>query len=160
MAVTYVKALGTVGTAASGSSVTLTLAAGVSSKATNSVLVVAAQATATSTPVSCVDSKGNTYTLLDSLNGRDPMVSVWLAANIVTALVPGDTITVTHSSAASGIQMIAHEFSGPLQVPSDGAAKNNATLADTVFDSTAGTVPGGDHLLIGVVGRQAATNFT
>lgn len=151
----FVQAIATAGGAAA-TSVTASVTAASSSG--NAIIVTTAQATAASSPVSVTDTQGNTYTLLASLTGRDPNCAVWMASP-ATPLTTSDTITATWSSSGSGVSLIAEEFVGTYNVD-DASVGNNAAAASTTFDSGSGSVPAGDHLLIGVTGRNSNAVWT
>jgi fibronectin-binding autotransporter adhesin len=146
-------------TAGGGAATSVTGTLSVASSSGNSIVVFTTQATAGSTPSSCADTKGNTYVLIGSLTGRDPSQAVWMASN-PTPLASGDTITATWSSASAGVSLDALEFVGRFDTASAVAVSNNSAASSTTFDSGSGTVPAGDCLLLGTVGRPAVTAFT
>src|SRR5437867_3588971 len=117
-AIALAKNVGTNASQSSGTSLALSLTAGVA--AGNTVIVTFAMDPATcsagtcSGPVTCADSKGNTYSKdADVANGSSTSGArtVIFSAPVTTALVSTDTITVTHPSATARAMSVS-EFSG------------------------------------------------
>src|SRR5947199_1936204 len=107
--IAFVKNIGTNASATTGTTIAVTVpAAGVATG--DSVILTLAMADA-SGGVTATDSKGNTYSLAADITNASNVRTVILAAHNVTALVSGDTITVTHPS-ASVRALSANEFSG------------------------------------------------
>src|SRR5437016_9322654 len=105
----FVKNIGTNSSATTGTTIAVTVpAAGVATG--HSVILTLAMADA-SGGVTAIDSKGNTYALAADITNASNVRTVILAAHNVTALVSGDTLTVTHPS-ASVRALSANEFSG------------------------------------------------
>src|SRR5207247_1860578 len=113
------------------------------------------------------DSKGNTYSLAADITNASNVRTVILAAHNVTALVSGDTITVTHPS-ASVRALSANEFSG-VSPTSALDQTHTATGSSTAPSSgaTAGTSEAAELLLgaMGVAGPisdtfTAGTDYT
>ncbi|OHA79556.1 MAG: hypothetical protein A2747_03910 [Candidatus Yonathbacteria bacterium RIFCSPHIGHO2_01_FULL_44_41] len=109
----------------------------------------------------CSDSKGNTYTTDVEYNYNNSKQGSICSAPITTALVSGDTITVTHTS-LNASAMSATEFSGLLTASAlDQTAKTYSLT--TALDSTAtASTAQADELLFGSFTSEAppTTTFT
>src|SRR5438094_8620290 len=161
----FVKNIGTNASATTGTTIAVTVpAAGVATG--DSVILTLAMADA-SGGVTAIDSKGNTYSLAADITNASNVRTVILAAHNVTALVSGDTITVTHPS-ASVRALIANEFSG-LTPTSALDQTHTATGSSTAPSSgaSAATTEAAELLLgaMGVAGPisdtfTAGTNYT
>src|SRR5438876_3295455 len=163
--IVFVKNIGTNSSATTDTTITVTVpAAGVA--AGHSVVLTLAVADA-SEGVTATDSKGNTYSLAADITPSN-VRTVILAAHNVTALVSGDTITVTHPS-ASVRALSANEFSG-LSPTSALDQMHTATGSSTAPSSgaTAAATSEAAELLLGAMGVAgpisdtftAGTNYT
>src|SRR5437879_1301172 len=150
----FVKNIGTNSSATTGTTIAVTVpAAGVATG--DSVILTLAMADA-SGGVTATDSKGNTYSLAADITNASNVRTVILAAHNVTALVSGDTITVTHPS-VSVRALSANEFSGlsptialdqthtatgSSTAPSSGSAATTTEVAELLLGAmgVAGTV--------------------
>src|SRR4029079_8284092 len=109
--------------------------------------------------VSCVDTKGNSYTVdTDVMNGTsgsgDGVRTVILSAPITTALVSGNTITVTHPS-VSARAVSVNEFSGLI---SSGRLDRFASATGSSASPSSGTTVSTlqpIELILGAVGVEA-----
>src|SRR5206468_7804324 len=109
--IAFVKNLGT-NTGNNGTSITITLAAGVSVAAGNSIIVSFVGQDLSGT-YSATDSAGNTYSQNASGARAGTVRTVILSAHNVNALASGNTITVTFPATASSRSAVtADEFSG------------------------------------------------
>src|SRR6266480_950139 len=163
--IAFVKNIGTNSSATTDTTIAVTVpAAGVATG--DSVILTLAMADA-SGGVTATDSKGNTYSLAADITNASNVRTVILAAHNVTALVSGDTITVTHPS-ASVRALSANEFSG-LSPTSALDQTHTATGSSTAPSSgaTAATTEAAELLLgaMGVAGPisdtfTAGTNYT
>src|SRR5437773_261595 len=147
--IAFVKNIGTNASATTDTTIAVTVpAAGVA--AGDSVILTLAMADA-SGGVTATDSKGNTYSLVADITNASNVRTVILAAHNVTALVSGDTITVTHPS-ASVRALSANEFSG-LSPTSALDQTHTATGSSTAPSSgaTAATTEAAE-LLLGAMG--------
>src|SRR5205809_792276 len=163
--IAFVKNIGTNASATTDTTIAVTVpAAGVATG--DSVILTLAMADA-SGGVTATDSKGNTYSLAADITNASNVRTVILAAHNVTALVSGDTITVTHPS-ASVRALSANEFSG-LSPTSALDQTHTATGSSTAPSSgaTAATTEAAELLLgaMGVAGPisdtfTAGTNYT
>src|SRR5947207_3081824 len=145
----FVKNIGTNSSATTGTTIAVTVpAAGVATG--DSVILTLAMADA-SGGVTATDSKGNTYSLAADITNASNVRTVILAAHHVTALVSGNTITVTHPS-ASVRALSANEFSG-LSPTSALDQTHTATGSSTAPSSgaTAATTEAAE-LLLGAMG--------
>lgn len=81
----------------------------------------------------CTDSKGNTYTLLEVASDGGTVRSLQFASVLGTALVSGDTVTITASTAnaITSYAMRAEEFSG-VSVTEDVASVQAGAVSGTV----------------------------
>src|SRR5439155_10270964 len=98
-AIAFVKNVGFLADNTTGTSVSITVPAG--GVAFGHTVLVSLAIDPVAGAVSCTDTKGNSYSaVIDFSNGSGTtgVRSVAFAARIVTALVPGNTITVTHPS--------------------------------------------------------------
>src|SRR5438094_7250327 len=148
--IAFVKNIGTNSSATTGTTIAVTVpAAGVATG--DSVILTLAMADA-SGGVTAIDSKGNTYSLAADITNASNVRTVILAAHNVTALVSGDTITVTHPS-ASVRALSANEFSG-LSPTSALDQTHTATGSSTAPSSgaTAAATSEAAELLLGAMG--------
>src|SRR5438445_13879570 len=161
----FVKNIGTNSSATTGTTIAVTVpAAGVATG--DSVILTLAMADA-SGGVTATDSKGNTYSLVADITNASNVRTVILAAHNVTALVSGDTITVTHPS-ASLRALSANEFSG--LSPTSALDQTHTAFGSSTAPSsgaTAGTSEAAELLLgaMGVAGPisdafTTGTNYT
>src|SRR5438876_5027592 len=164
--IAFVKNIGTSSSATTDTTIAVTVpAAGVATG--DSVILTLAMADA-SGGVTATDSKGNTYSLAADITNALNVRTVILAAHNVTALVSGDTITVTHPS-ASVRALSANEFSG-LSPTSALDQTQTATGSSTAPSSgaTAAATSEAAELLLGAMGVAgpisdaftAGTNYT
>src|SRR5437867_4112394 len=163
--IAFVKNIGRNSSTTTDTTIAVTVpAAGVATG--DSVILTLAMADA-SGGVTATDSKGNTYSLAADITNASNVRTVILAAHNVTALVSGDTITVTHPS-ASVRALSANEFSG-VSPTSALDQTHTATGSSTAPSSgaTAGTSEAAELLLgaMGVAGPisdtfTAGTNYT
>src|SRR5438093_1783281 len=156
--IAFVKNIGTNASATTGTTIAVTVpAAGVATG--DSVILTLAMADA-SGGVTATDSKGNTYSLAADVTNVSNVRTVILAAHSVTALVSGDTITVTHPS-ASLRALSANEFSG-LSPTSALDQMHTATGSSTAPSSgaTAAATSEAAELLLGAMGVAGPTSDT
>ena len=108
--------------------------------------------------VSVADSGSNTYAIdVDIADSSDQVRTVILSANIGTALVQGDTITVTHPTGSS-LGAVVDEFSGIASsswVDDTGSGEGNSSTP-----SASATTTNADDLLYGAVGFHNNRTFT
>src|SRR5437763_658619 len=97
------------------------------------------------------DSKGNTYSLAADITNVSNVRTVILAAHNVTALVSGDTITVTHPS-ASVRALSANEFSG--LSPTSALDQTHTATGSSTAPSSGATAATSEaaELLLGAMG--------
>src|SRR5438093_6553468 len=148
--IAFVKNIGTNSSATTDTTIAVTVpAAGVATG--HSVILTLAMADA-SGGVTATDSKGNTYSLAADITNASNVRTVILAAHNLTALVSGDTITVTHPS-ASVRALSANEFSG-LSPTSALDQTHTATGSSTAPSSgaTAAATTEAAELLLGAMG--------
>ncbi len=148
--VTHVKSIGTATSKSSGTTISVTVPAG-GVAAGNSIILMLAMDQA-SGMVTATDSAGNVYTADASASNSGDVRTVILAAHNVTALAPGQTITVTHPSVTARA-LTANEFAGLLPNPLDRV--QTGTGSGTVPSSglTAPTTQAYE-LLIGAIGAE------
>src|SRR3989449_2151597 len=155
--IAFVKNIGTNASATTGTTIAVTVpAAGVATG--DSVILTLAMADA-SGGVSATDAKGDTYSVAAHVTNVSNVRTVILAAHNLTALVSGDTITVTHPS-ASLRALSANEFSG-LSPTSALDQTHTATGSSTAPSSgaTAATTEAAE-LLLGAMGVAGTTSDT
>ncbi len=156
-AISYVQNLGTYASTSSSSSTTVSIGSSVT--AGNSIIVTIAIDYDNSGSVSCSDSRGNSYTVdVDQIYSSYVRTIVCSAHN-VTALSSGDTITVSHPSAAPRAVSV-HEFSGLAPTGTlDRTA--SATGSSSSFSSgSTSTTTQADELLIGAIGTDGRITDT
>ncbi len=146
-------------TSANVSVVTLTLGAGVNTTAGNTV-IVRGHSTAGNVIKSITDTKGNTYN--QDINGTAAAATacIW-SAQLTTALVAGNTITVTFNSAKSQTEAAANEFSG-LATSSffDQNADQVTTSGTSVTVATASNTSQASELVITCAGASTSGTWT
>ena len=149
-----VKNIGNAGSTTAGTTLAVTVpTAGVA--AGNRVIVTVALDPASGT-VSCADTKSNVYTKdLDVTqgSGTSGVRTVIFSAPVTTALVSGNTITVTHPSLAARA-MNADEFSG---IVASGALDKIASAVGSSTTASSGstaTTAQANELLVGAVGVE------
>lgn len=152
--IAFVKVVGTSTCGGSSSAVTVP-AAGVA--AGNTLILSVVVRGNTTGAASATDTKGNTYTL-DATSVRSGQGQTYvLSARVATALVSGDTITVSHpNSNAEGA--VVSEFSGIAAVSRvDVTATTNGNS-----NSPSATVAtsGGPRLIVGAVGSHNNRTYT
>jgi hypothetical protein len=155
--ISFVKNIGTNTIKSSGTSISVTVpAAGVA--AGNSIIVTFAMDPAAGA-VTCTDTAGNSYTTDADVTNGTSVRSVICAAHNVSALVSGNTITVTHPTATARA-MSANEFSGlaataTLDKTSTGTGQSTAPTT-----SATATTTQADELLIGAIGVEGPSTDT
>ena len=157
--IAFVKNLGT-NTGNNGTSITITLAAGVSVAAGNSIIVSFVGPDLSGT-YSATDSAGNTYSQNASGARAGTVRTVILSAHNVNALASGNTITVTFPTAASTkFAVTADEFLG-LAKTSTFDQSHTGNGSGTIPDSglTATTAQPAE-LLLGAIGVAGAASDT
>src|SRR5437016_2293434 len=161
--IAFVKNIGTNASATTGTTIAVTVpAAGVATG--DSVILTLAMADA-SGGVTATDSKGNTYSLAADITNASNVRTVILAAHNVTALVSGDTLTVTHPS-ASVRALSANEFSG--LSPTSALDQTHTGTGSSTAPSSGASAAATSELLLGAMGVAgpisdaftAGTNYT
>lgn len=137
MAVAFVKNVATNSSTSTTTNVLTVPAGGV---AAGNVLIL--RGCGDHTTASVVDTGGNTYTLLEDLNGTFAPSIIWVA-NMTTALVSTNTITITWDSKSSR-GASADEFSG-LGFTEDGTS---ATASATSATPSASMTPANVGLVV------------
>jgi len=149
--ITWVQNVGSSGNPTTGTSISITVPAG--GVVAGDTLIVSFAMDPASGAVSCTDAKGNAYgAAVDFANGSGTsgVRTVVFSARIVTALVAGDTITVSHPSAAAKAVSI-NEFSGVGFVDQTMTATGNSNSPSS--GSTA-TTSQANELLFGTIGVE------
>src|SRR6185503_4176624 len=154
-AISFVKNVGTaaIGTS-NGGSVSVTLGAGISVVAGNTVLVSFA-VDPKNGAVSCADSKANAYTVdVDLTNGSgiNGVRTAICRSMLTTALVPGDTITVSHPNTQDRA-MSVNEFTGGVLVVDQTATGTGTSASPST--ATANTTLA-NELLLGAIAVEAS----
>lgn len=156
----FVKNIGTNQSKTAGTSISVTVpAAGV--KAGNSIIVTFAM-DSTSGSVSVSDTAGNTYNLDADTGVYVTYVRTLIfSAHNVTALVSGNTITVTHPS-VNARAVSANEFSGLAKTSALALDKTSTATGDSTTPSSGSTATTtqADELLIGAIGVEGPLGDT
>jgi hypothetical protein len=158
---TFVKTIGTSTTQSTGTTISVTVpAAGV---AAGNSIIVAFGMDGTAGTVSCTDSSGNGYQVDSSVINSTTKTSrtVICSAHKVTALAPGNTITVTSPSTATRA-ISAFEFSGlvPRFLLSDSADKKSTATGSSATPSSGltATTTMADELVFGSITMSFSFN--
>src|SRR5947199_9670198 len=157
--IAFVKNLGTATGNNTGTSIMITLAAGVSVGGGNSIIVSFVGPDLSGT-YSATDSAGSTYSVNASGARAGTVRTVILSAHNVNALASGSTITVTFPSTSNRRAVTADEFSGLAKsgtFDQSHTAGNSGTTADSGF--TAITAQAAE-LLLGAIGVAGAASDT
>jgi uncharacterized repeat protein (TIGR01451 family) len=164
-AIAFVRDIGTNANTAQDTSISVTVPAGPSVPAGNTVIV---SFVLDGNPVpspTCSDSKGNLYSVdverqnTDELNFRTLICS----ANITTPLVPGDTITVSYPLPAFAARkaISVSEFSGLAPTGRLDQTQSNTGFSPNMDSGTTAPTSQPDELLIGAFGvGEPPTGFT
>jgi hypothetical protein len=153
-AITRVKEIGVNGLRSSGTSLSVTVPAG--GVAAGNTVVVTFAVDPAAGAVTCSDSGGNVYSVdADVANGTDTtgVRTVVCSANVGTALLSGDTITVSHPTAVARA-MAASEFAG---MAATGRVDRLATATGAVTSVSVGptaVTSQPDEMLVGALGVE------
>ncbi len=147
-AITKVQDIGTASLTGSGTTISVTVPAGGVSLG-NTVIVTFVMDEAIG-GVTCADTGSNTYTNNVDQKNANNVRTVIFSANITTALVSGNTITVTHPSVDPRV-MHAMEFSGLATSAFDRFSSWKASGTSMTSNSTSTTTEA-KELLIGAIG--------
>lgn len=153
MAVAFVREVAS-GNNGTSSVLTLVLTVGAAGAALGDLVVVYAVQGGSRTLSSVSDSRGNTWTVAKTLANGSSHGTAIASSLLATALVSGDTITLTWSGTGRGAG-IALEFSGLASSPFDVAAGGTGAATPYASGLTA-TSAGADNLIIGAVSQGAA----
>ena len=158
---TYVGAVGSNYANTAGTTLSISVGAGGVAVGNTVIIAFSTRGTASYTTPTVTDSRGNTYSLavgaLCYAHGRTYI----FYGPVTTALVSGDTITVTTPSVASRVA-VAAAFSGILTAsPLDQVLGNQALTATSTGNSgnsptvgPTGTISQADELIIGAIGTE------
>src|SRR5205809_226076 len=150
--IAFVKNIGTAtGSSSGGTSITITLAAGVSVAAGNSIIVSFVGPDLSGT-YGATDSAGNSYGVNASGARAGTVRTVILSAHNVNALASGNTITVTFPSTSNRRAVTADEFSGLAKTGTfdqSHTGNGSSTTPDSGFTATTAQ---GAELLLGAIG--------
>src|SRR5947208_5777628 len=158
--IAFVKNIGTAtGSSSGGTSITITLAAGVSVAAGNSIIVSFVGPDLSGT-YSATDSAGNSYSVNASGARAGTVRTVVLSAHNVNALASGNTITLTFPSTSNRRAVTADEFSGLAKTGTfdqSHTGNGSSTTPDSGFTATTAQ---GAELLLGAIGVAGAGSDT
>src|SRR5947208_1236134 len=157
--IAFVKNIGTNTGNNTGTSITITLAAGVSVAAGNSIIVSFVGPDLSGT-YSATDSAGNSYSVNASGARAGTVRTVILSAHNVNALASGNTITVTFPSTSNRRAVTADEFSGLAKsgtFDQSHTGNGSSTAPDSGFTATTAQ---GAELLLGAIGVAGAGSDT
>src|SRR5436309_1731640 len=150
-AIAFVKNVGINESSTTGTSLSVTVPAG--GVVFGHTLLVSFAIDPAAGAVSCADSKGNSYSkVMDFANGSGTtgVRTVVFSARVVTALVFGNTITVTHPSVRSRALSI-NEFSGLGYVDKTQTGAGNSVTPTTAATATTSQA---SELLLGSIGVE------
>src|SRR5437773_1165539 len=157
--IAFVKNIGTATGNNTGTSITITLAAGVSVAAGDSIIVSFVGPDLSGT-YGATDSTGNSYSVNASGARAGTVRTVVLSAHNVNALASGNTITVTFPSTSNRRAVTADEFSGLAKTGTlDQSLTGNAssTAPDSGFTATTAQAA---ELLLGAIGVAGSASDT
>src|SRR5437762_2539086 len=158
--IAFVKNIGTAtGSSSGGTSITITLAAGVSVAAGNSIIVSFVGPDLSGT-YSATDSAGNSYGVNASGARAGTVRTVVLSAHNVNALASGNTITVTFPSTSNRRAVTADEFSGLAKTGTfdqSHTGNGSSTAPDSGFTATTAQAA---ELLLGTIGVAGGASDT
>src|SRR5213595_444357 len=157
--VAFVKNLGTATGNNTGTSITITLAAGVSVAAGDSIIVSFVGPDLSGT-YGATDSTGNSYSVSASGARAGTVRTVVLSAHNVNALASGNTITVTFPSTSNRRAVTADEFSGLAKtgtVDQSHTGNGSSTAPDSGFTATTAQAA---ELLLGAIGVAGSASDT
>ncbi len=148
MPIAFVKNVGSLATKTSGTVFSITVPAAGVAAGSRVICRIATNIGVSTATITGADTRGNTYAK-DNLNGLDPNTPVRftfvVSAHIATALVSGDTITLTVSTASSATVLVIDEFTGiqptsPYTTPLDsrGDIVTNVTTPVPLYTTTVG----------------------
>lgn len=155
-AISYVKNIGTYNS--TGSSTSTTITAGASVVAGNSIIVTMAMDNDSAGAVSCSDNKDNTYTVDADIIYSSYVRTIICSAHGITALPNGDTVTVSHPSAAPRA-MSVHEFSGLAETGTLDKTSTATGASSSPSSGSTATTQAND-LLIGAIGTNGRITET
>lgn len=149
---TYV---GTIGSTSCGSgSMTITVPSGMTVAAGNRVVLRLELRRGTNGTVAASDVRGNSYSINgDSSNSGNDERIVVLSAHVTTALVPGDTITVTYPSGVYSSGVVADVLSN-VATTSPVDAVGNSSGSSNSPSVTSATTTNQYDFLVGAVAAQ------
>src|SRR5438034_2037931 len=157
--IAFVKNIGTARGNNTGTRITITLAAGVSVAAGDSIIVSFVGPDLSGT-YGATDSTGNSYSVNASGARAGTVRTVVLSAHNVNALASGNTITVTFPSTSNRRAVTADEFSGLAKTGTlDQSLTGNAssTAPDSGFTATTAQAA---ELLLGAIGVAGSASDT
>ena len=150
-AISYVKNIGTANSKSSGTSLSITVPAGGVS-AGNSIIVAFAMDDGSGT-VSCSDTAGNTYTVDIDVTNSGNVRTVILSSHNVSALISGNSITVTHPSVTARAVSVS-EFSGLAPTSALDKIQSNTGSSASPSSGATSTTTVKNELLIGAIGVE------
>src|SRR5438128_277183 len=157
--IAFVKNIGTATGNNTGTSITITLAAGVSVAAGNSIIVSFVGPDLAGT-YSATDSAGNSYSVNASGARAGTVRTVVLSAHNATALASASTTTVTFPSTSNRRAVTADEFSGLAKsgtFDQSHTGNGSSTTPDSGFTATTAQAA---ELLLGAVGVAGTASDT
>src|SRR5438477_33488 len=157
--IAFVKNIGTATGNNTGTNIMITLAAGVSVGAGDSIIVSFVGPDLSGT-YSATDSAGNTYSQNASGARAGTVRTVILSAHNANALASGNTITVTFPSTSNRRAVTADEFSGLAKTGTfdqSHTGNGSSTTPDSGFTATTAQ---GAELLLGAIGVAGAASDT
>src|SRR5437870_7510378 len=157
--IAFVKNIGTATGNNTGTSITITLAAGVSVAAGNSIIVSFVGPDLSGT-YSATDSAGNSYSVNASGARAGTVRTVVLSAHNVNALASASTITVTFPSTSNRRAVTANEFSGLAKTGTFDQSHTGNASSGTADSGFTATTTQAAELLFGAIGVAGAASDT
>lgn len=153
--IAFVKAGGNSSTIGTVTSLAATVPAGGHAAGNMLVVPVLTGAATIATPSGVTDSKGNTYTVDNTLVGA---LAISVARSILaTPLVAGDTITVTWAASTTLLIVDSAEFSGVSATPLDATASLSGGATTSLDGGTTATLAQAKEVAFGAFSVQGAT---
>lgn len=166
MADGFVQNLGTAGSSATGTTLAITIGAGVTVKVGDYVIVAWTGGAASPGTVSCADSGTNTYSIVTNETATLPFSWMFIA-RVTTALQNPNTITVSNTTSVGGRAMSVSQYTGLISAsPTDRTkATNFATGTSQTVTNAAANVQDNDLVVAGwlmgnVTTANAASGYT
>ncbi|MEW5852533.1 MAG: hypothetical protein AB2A00_27350 [Myxococcota bacterium] len=137
---------------------TLSITLGTTVPVNNRVVITFAMDDPSGGTITASDSRGNTYSTDLDVRSQNQVRAFMFSANTTTALVPGDTISVTFPSVTAKAMTVAY-FSGLAQTGAVDVTTSTTGSGTSVTSNSATTLRAQD-LLMGLVGVEGPSTET